>query len=193
MIHPDTVLQFISPEIGYGVFATREIPMGTVTWVHDSLDQILTPAQVQRMPEIYADPLTRYTYRTPEGNYVLLWDLARFMNHSCSPNCMGTHYGFEIAVKDIPSGGELTVDYVTLYMTPEESFDCYCRSPGCRWHITGDDMEALGDQWAGVTEAGLLRIWEVEQPLLHLLNDASLQRACEEHGVPYQLRFRKLF
>ena len=32
MIHPDTELRFISPEIGFGVFATKLIPQGTITW-----------------------------------------------------------------------------------------------------------------------------------------------------------------
>lgn len=193
MIHPDTVLQFISPEIGYGVFATRPIPQGTITWAHDPLDQILTPDQVRGMPEIYGEPLARYTYRTPEGDYILLWDLARFMNHSCSPNCMATHYGFEVAVRGIPQGGELTVDYATLYMTPEESFDCHCRAAECRWKISADDAEKLADEWAGQIQTGLLRIGEVDQPLLHLLRDGCLQRACGDHGVPYQLPLRRLF
>lgn len=193
MIHPDTVLQFISPEIGYGVFATRDIPQGTITWVHDPLDQILTPEQVRNMPGIYGDPLARYTYRTPEGNHVLLWDLARFMNHSCSPNCMGTHYGFEVAVRGIPAGSELTVDYATLYMTPEEAFDCYCRAEGCRWRISKDDAANLVDQWAAQVQVGLLHIGEVDQPLFHLLSNGHLQRACGDHGVPYQLSLRRLF
>jgi hypothetical protein len=193
VIHPDTVLQFISPEIGYGVFATRLIPQGTITWVHDPLDQILTPDQLRRMPAVYSDPLSRYTYRTPEGNYILLWDLTRYMNHSCSPNCMGTHYGFEVAVRDIPSGAELTVDYATLHMTPEETFDCYCRAEECRWRITSEDADKLADQWADQVQAGLLRIGEVDQPLMRLLSNGNLQRACVDHGVPYQLSLRKLF
>lgn len=35
MIHPDTELRFINPEIGYGVFATQFIPRGTITWVRE--------------------------------------------------------------------------------------------------------------------------------------------------------------
>jgi len=193
VLHPDTVLQFISPEIGYGVFATSLIPQGTITWVYDPLDQILTPEQVESMPEIYGEPLARYTYRTPEGNHILLWDLARFMNHSCSPNCMATHYGFEVAVRDIESGAELTVDYATLYMKPEETFDCYCRAEECRWRITSGDAEKLKEDWAAQIQGGLLRIGEVDQPLMHLLGNGHLQRACADHGVPFQLSLRRLF
>lgn len=31
VIHPDTELRFVNPDIGYGVFATRFIPKGSIT------------------------------------------------------------------------------------------------------------------------------------------------------------------
>ena len=39
MIHTDTELRFVSPEMGFGVFATKLIPRGTLTWVRDDLDR----------------------------------------------------------------------------------------------------------------------------------------------------------
>jgi hypothetical protein len=78
-------------------------------------------------------------------------------------------------------------------MTPEESFDCYCRAAECRWRISPGDAERLAEGWAEQVQAGLIRIGEVDQPLLHLLQDACLQRACVDHGVPYQLPLRRLF
>jgi hypothetical protein len=48
MLHPDTELRFVNRTIGYGVFATRMIPRGTITWVRDRLDQAFTPAQMGR-------------------------------------------------------------------------------------------------------------------------------------------------
>ena len=33
MIHPHSELRFFSPEVGWGVYATRFIPKGTITWV----------------------------------------------------------------------------------------------------------------------------------------------------------------
>lgn len=50
MIHPDSELLFVSPQIGLGVFATRFIPKGTITWVFDPLDQIVSPEKAARMP-----------------------------------------------------------------------------------------------------------------------------------------------
>lgn len=48
MIHPDTELRFVTPDIGNGVFATRFIPKGTLTWVRDRLDQTFTPEDVEQ-------------------------------------------------------------------------------------------------------------------------------------------------
>jgi hypothetical protein len=45
MIHPNTELRFISPEVGYGVVAREFIPKGTITWVLDELDREFTPEQ----------------------------------------------------------------------------------------------------------------------------------------------------
>lgn len=38
MIHSDTELKFVNPQVGYGVFATALIPQGTIVYVMDSLE-----------------------------------------------------------------------------------------------------------------------------------------------------------
>ncbi|MEQ8712528.1 MAG: hypothetical protein RIC80_05905 [Cyclobacteriaceae bacterium] len=43
MIHPNAELRFISQAIGYGVFATVDIPEGTITYVKDSLEMVISP------------------------------------------------------------------------------------------------------------------------------------------------------
>ena len=63
MIHPDTELRLVSPEVGYGVFATRFIPRGTLTWVLDPLDQHFSPKQVAALPPPFKALLLRYGYR----------------------------------------------------------------------------------------------------------------------------------
>src|SRR5881296_1655598 len=50
MIHPDTELHFVDPEIGYGVFATKPIPRGTVIWTLCELDALSSPEAVRAMP-----------------------------------------------------------------------------------------------------------------------------------------------
>ena len=110
MIHPHTELQFISEQIGYGVVATKRIPKGTITWALDKLDRIFSQEQVRSMDPLYQKVLDTYSYRNPQGNYILCWDNARFINHSSNSNCITTAYEFEIAIRDIHPGEQLTDD-----------------------------------------------------------------------------------
>ena len=64
----------------------------------------------------------RYTFLTAAGTNLLCWDGGRLMNHSCQPSCAGTHLGFEVAIRDLEPGAELTNDYATLSLTEEEFF-----------------------------------------------------------------------
>jgi hypothetical protein len=43
MIIPWVKIQWISDEKGYGLLATRDIPKGTVTFVQDGLDIVISP------------------------------------------------------------------------------------------------------------------------------------------------------
>ena len=119
MIHPKTELKFISNDVGYGVVATEFIPAGTITWVLDKLDREFSPLEFQRLEPVYQNILDTYTFRNNNGNFVLCWDNARFVNHSFNSNCLTTAYDFEIAIRDIHPGEQLTDDYGYLnIMTP---------------------------------------------------------------------------
>ena len=85
---------------------------------YDQLDREFTPAQVLALDQSYKDILDKYTYRNNKGNHVLCWDNARFVNHSFNSNCLTTAYDFEIAVRDIKCGEEITSDY-RLFNTQE--------------------------------------------------------------------------
>lgn len=141
MIHPDTELRLISPEIGFGVVATRLIPRGTVTWALDDLDQRLPPGRASLLEGEYARILERYSYLDTSGCTVLNWDHSRFVNHSCEPSCVGGPWDeFEVAVRDIQPGEQLTDDY--LQLAPFEPFDCLCGAPTCRRRV--DPSDAAG-------------------------------------------------
>jgi hypothetical protein len=111
MIHPKTELKFISNEVGYGVVATELIPAGTITWVLDKLDREFSAMEFISMDPIYQSILDTYTFRNSNGNFVLCWDNGRFVNHSFNSNCLTTAYDFEIAIRDIQAGEQLTDDY----------------------------------------------------------------------------------
>jgi len=163
MIHPDTELRFVSALIGYGVFATRLIPRGTITWVHDRLDQAFTPAAVALLPPAYHDIVQKYSFINGRGQFVLCWDHARFVNHSCEPSCLSAGYSFELAVRDIAPGDELTDDYGSLNL--DYDFDCSCGLPGCRRRIRPDDLLTFGDEWDRLVAEPFRLIPSVPQPL----------------------------
>jgi len=138
MIHPHTQLQFINPQIGYGVVATSFIPKGTITWIFDPLDQVFTPGEIKKLAPVFQDKLNTYTYRDHEGNFILCWDHSRFVNHSFHSNCISTAYNFELAVRDIQPGEELTDDYGYLNVT--EPFICLPEPGTSRTMVTKSGM-----------------------------------------------------
>src|SRR5207244_882227 len=100
MLHPDTALRWIDEEIGYGVFATRFIPLGTVTWALDEFDQVYSPDAFSRLSPRHRAILEKYSYLDQAGNFVLCWDFARYMNHSCEPTTYAGGATFDVAVRD---------------------------------------------------------------------------------------------
>ncbi len=83
------------------------------------------------------------------GDFVLCWDLARYINHSCEPSCRSAGYDFEIAVRNIHPGEQLTDDYGALNI--EWTFQCSCESPRCRRAIHPDDLLTYADEWDPVS------------------------------------------
>jgi len=175
MIHPHTELQFISERIGYGVVATKLIPKGTITWALDKLDRIFTPEQVRSMDSMYQQVLDTYTYRNPEGNYILCWDNARFINHSSNSNCITTAYEFEIAVRDIHPGEQLTDDYG--YLNLEEPFEVVPEEGSKRTIIYPDDLIRYYHIWDEQLLQAFPKIQQVEQPLFKILEAPIREQA----------------
>ncbi|WP_375418819.1 SET domain-containing protein [uncultured Hymenobacter sp.] len=168
MIHPDTELQFISPEIGFGVVATRLIPKGTVTWVFDPLDQTFSPAQVRAMAPLQKAFLEKYCYRDHLGDYVLCGDHARFVNHSSRSSCLSTAYNCELAVRDIYPGEELTDDYG--YLNLDEPFDCLPEPGSARTQVLPDDLLRYHTGWDRQLREAFQHVAKLPQPLLPLLD-----------------------
>jgi hypothetical protein len=176
MIHPDTEIRFVNPQIGYGVFATRVIPRGTITWVRDRLDQAFTPAAIAQLPSVYYDTVLKYSFIDGTGRFVLCWDHARFVNHSCNPTCRSAGYDFEVAVRDIVPGQELTDDYGSLNL--EYDFDCSCGLRDCRRQIRPDDLLSFADTWDLIVAEPFRLIPTVNQPLWHFLEEKDAVEAA---------------
>ena len=168
MIHPDTEIRFISPEIGYGVVATKFIPKGSITWVLDPLDREFTPEQIDALDPFFQNVLYTYTFRNNVGNFVLCWDHGRYVNHSFRSNCMSTAYDFEIAIRDIHPGEQLTDDYGYLNITePFRALDEGTR----RKVVYPDDLRRYGQVWDRKLAKSFGHVPQVEQKLRPLLSD----------------------
>lgn len=182
MIHPDTELRFISREIGYGVFATRPIARGTLIWTLCLFDRIFTPGEAAALPPDYQKVLGRYAYVEASGNYVLCWDAGRYVNHSCNPAMLGVGRDFEIAVRDIQPGEEVTCEYGGLNLTGQ--LECRCGAANCRGSIGGRDVLKLCSEWDATVGAMLARARAVPQPLLAFVQDEALWKGYISGRTP---------
>ncbi|NNE76399.1 MAG: SET domain-containing protein [Pricia sp.] len=162
MIHPDTKLAFINEFIGHGVIATKLIPAGTITWVLDDLDMEFTAEQIDKMHEEQKKYIDIYSYRNYKGNYVLCWDHSRFVNHSFNSNCLSTAYDFEVAIRDIYPGEQLTDDYG--YLNVENSFEPIAEA-GNRSLVKPDDLLHFHNQWDEELKKTFPKIANLRQPL----------------------------
>ncbi len=167
MIFPKTELQYISTEIGYGVVAKEFIPAGTITWVLDKLDREFTPEEFQNMDPIYQDILDFYTFRNNQGNFVICWDNGRYVNHSFNSNCLSTAYDFEVAIRDIHPGEQLTDDYG--YLNIDKPFRGV--EEGTKRKIVyPDDLLYYAEEWDKKIETVFSKIDKLDQPLGKLLS-----------------------
>ena len=133
---------------GHGVFATRRIRAGQLLISYAG--QALTKAQAR---ERYSDddgddPYTllfhlggdRYIDAAVDGND------ARFINHSCDPNCDPEVLDGAIwirAIKNIQPGVELTYDYSlelekSASRKRRELYPCHCGAAKCRGTMLGE-------------------------------------------------------
>ena len=145
---PETLLFELrgSPIAGIGAFATRPIKKGTR--IIEYTGERISNAEADR----------RYDEDKMKSHHTFLFTLnrrtvvdaavggneARFINHSCAPNCEavivdGKRIYIE-ALKDIPVGAELVYDYqyerTDEHTTKDERFyACSCGAPECRGTI----------------------------------------------------------
>jgi hypothetical protein len=196
VIHPDVEVRFIDDRMGYGLFAHRFIPRGTITWVRDPFDRALGAGEIARLDPFWQAVVDKYSFVDRRGDHVLCWDLARYMNHSCAPSSMCAGWEFEIALRDLGPGDQLTDDYGTLNLG--EPFACSCGEAGCRGLILPGDFEAHGARWDALVREAFPSIGAVPQPLMHLVADrAEVEaavadpariRSCRENSFPANAR-----
>lgn len=174
MIHPATELRYINEYIGYGVFATEDIPLGTIVYVEDPLEVKISPSKYQKMKEPVRQVLDKYSYRNEKGVRILSWDNAKFINHSCDCNSMSTGWGFEIAIKNIKKGEEITDDYGLLNIEKDFFHKCDCFS--CRGIVSTNDLSKYYFAWDEKVRKAVDRIPVVSQPIMNFMKKRVSKR-----------------
>jgi hypothetical protein len=166
MMHPDTEVSFINDLIGYGVVAKKFIPRGTITWVQDPLDRVLKQDEVKIMHASVQEQVDKYSFRNNKGEFVLCWDLAKYVNHSFNANCLSSAYDFEVAIRDIYPGEQLTDDYG--YLNIAEPFKAIDEGTG-RNTVYPNDLLTYHEKWDSQLREAFKDFEKVKQPLVELV------------------------
>ncbi len=168
MIHPDLAVAHVSDVVGRGVVALRPIPKGTIVWARDALDASWPLASVLTWPDVWR-PILSHTALRVRDEVWQPWDHARLMNHACDPNAAGTEFGFEVALRDIQAGEQVTNDYADCALPFETPFACTCGHVRCRgsklFTATPDERQTLSQRFVAARAA----MRDVPQPLMQLL------------------------
>jgi SET domain-containing protein len=131
---------------GVGAFATRPIARGTR--IVEYAGARLTPEEAHaRYPDVPGEAHHTFLFAIDgeDGEEVIVdagvdGNEARFINHSCDPNCDAVVERGRIwieAIRDIAPGEELAYDYAFILEerhTPaaKRRYPCRCGSPRCR-------------------------------------------------------------
>jgi SET domain-containing protein len=134
-----------SPRHGRGVYAAAAIPAGTR--IIEYTGELISEAEGERryptLPDGQAEAEHTYLLTLDDSRVIdanVGGNAARFINHSCEPNCEPIAYGdhmWIVAVRQIGRGEELAYDYAIELderHTParKRRFPCRCEARRCR-------------------------------------------------------------
>ncbi|MBL7700967.1 MAG: SET domain-containing protein-lysine N-methyltransferase [Ferruginibacter sp.] len=126
---------------GYGIYATENIAANTVIFQGEEMAQrIVTRSHVERnWNETEKETFRKYAYPLSKELF-LLWDDNPSnwapQNHSCDPNT--AYQGLNVvALRNIATGEELTLNYASFLDEHMEPFDCRCGAAICCGRVTG--------------------------------------------------------
>jgi hypothetical protein len=171
MIHPNTELRLVDPNIGYGVFATAFIPEGTIVYVKDSLELEVTPTDYLLHTSEMQEVIDKYSYIDERGNRIISWDFAKYVNHCCNCNTISTGYGFEMAIRDIQPGEQITDEYGVFNLDKEMTL--VCGEQHCRKIIRPEDFDDYYQDWDQKIQKSISKLFSVEQPLLPFVDQQT--------------------
>ncbi len=123
---------------GLGLFAKEKIEKNSIIGIFTG--KFLKEADLKQIQENYLNfifPIEENVYIAPESFYDI--PPIYYINHSCEPNSGIEGNIVLIALKDIESGEEITIDYATIFFN-DNRFLCLCKSSNCRKSIHGTDI-----------------------------------------------------
>lgn len=143
-----------SCDLGEGIFAKSALAIGEPVFFLTG--RILPMKEVLRLEDEGAR-----TIQVGDDAYVDPGFPARFINHSCDPNCGITDDLCFTAVRKIEAGEELRFDYSTTMLERHWEMECLCRAPKCRGVIRDFDRlpSALQERYL---ELGIVQRFIVE-------------------------------
>jgi SET domain-containing protein len=134
-----------SPIQGRGAFATRHIPAGTR--LIEYTGERLTPRQAdERYPDLPDERHHTFLFAIDDDVVIdaaVDGNEARFINHSCDPNCDAVIDDARIfieTIRDVAPGEELAYDYAYVLderhsPAAKRRFPCSCGAARCRGTI----------------------------------------------------------
>jgi len=124
---------------GTGGFARRDIPAGTR--LIEYVGEKITKAESLRRCEANNEYIFTLDDECDlDGN--VTWNPARFINHSCAPNCEAEWDENRIwiaALRDIPAGEELSFNY-GYDLEDYREHPCRCGAPECVGYIVAEEF-----------------------------------------------------
>ncbi|KII66453.1 Histone-lysine N-methyltransferase SETD1 [Thelohanellus kitauei] len=134
-------LQFSASNIhNWGLFAMENIAENEM--IIEYIGEVIRSSVSDVRETMYGTSST-YFFRIDEDNVIdatLSGNLARFINHSCQPNCHAKVITVEnnkkvviYSKRDIAAGEEITYDY--KFPFEENKIECHCGAPNCRRYL----------------------------------------------------------
>jgi SET domain-containing protein len=128
-----------SPIHGIGAFAQTRIPKGTR--VIEYVGEVITKQESLRRCERNNEYIFSLDEeRDIDGN--VPWNPARFINHSCAPNCealLEEGRIWIVATRDLLAGEEFTFNY-GFDLEDYRNYPCLCGSPNCVGYIVAEEF-----------------------------------------------------
>jgi len=128
-----------SPIHGTGGFARLAIPKGTrvIEYLGERIDKRESLRRCEANNE-YIFSLS--AGQDLDGNFE--WNPARFLNHSCAPDCeaeLDEGRIWIVALRDIAPGEEITFNY-GFDLADYREYRCNCGAPGCVGFIVAEEF-----------------------------------------------------